>query len=104
MQRISGANYKFSASTAPVAGAENHLLVTSPEETFDITLNAKNLPVSAAYRTSDGLASAKITFADYADFGAGAKYPLLTSISLPGDKQHGIRVKYDSVSPSVSAK
>jgi hypothetical protein len=101
MRRIGGANQKLAANAAPAAGKESHLLVTSPDETYDITLDAAFLPVTVNYRSTDGLASAKITYAEYATFDATAKYPLLTSISLPGEKQHGIRVKYDSVVPSA---
>jgi hypothetical protein len=101
LQRIGAPNYKLGANAAPVGGAQNHLLVTSPEETYDIVLSAANLPISVSYRSSDGLASAKITFAEYGDFGVGAKYPFLTSIALPGDKEHGIRVKYDTVAPGI---
>jgi hypothetical protein len=86
------------SNAAPVPGATNHLLVTSPDETYDITLDASNLPIAVAYRSADGLASAKIGYAEYQPVGTtGAKYPQLTSVALPGDKQHGIRVKYDNV-------
>ena len=101
MQRIQSGNHTLAAAAAPVTGEPNHLLVTSPEETFDITTDAASLPVTVTYRSSDGLASAKITYAEYQTFGTTAKYPRLTSIALPGDKQHGIRVKYDSVAPSL---
>jgi hypothetical protein len=101
MQRIKGGNHTLGAASAPVTGEPNHLLVTSPEETFDITVDAAGLPVAVAYRSSDGLASAKIAYAEYQTFGTAAKYPRLTSVALPGDKQHGIRVKYDIVAPSL---
>jgi hypothetical protein len=99
IQRVKTANHTLTAAAAPVTGEPNHLLVSSPEETFDITLDAASLPVAVTYRSADGLASAKISYAEYQAFGTAAKYPRLTSIALPGDKQHGIRVKYDSVAP-----
>jgi len=101
MRHINAGNHKLGANAAPAAGSPSHLLVTSPDESYDITLDGAFLPVSVEYRSSDGLASAKITFAEYEAFGTGAKYPRLTSIALPGEKQHGIRVKYDSVVPGV---
>jgi hypothetical protein len=79
-----------------VAGASNHLLVTSSDETYDVTLDTAFLPVSVVYRSTDGLASAKISFSEYSPLGT-SKYPQLTSVALPGEKQHGIRVKYNSV-------
>jgi hypothetical protein len=102
MQRIKTGNRRFSAVAAPVAGQPNHLLVASPDETYDLTLDANNLPIAVLYRSSDGLASAKITYSEYLPLGTVAKYPRLTSIALPGDKQHGIRVKYDAVSANPS--
>jgi hypothetical protein len=99
LQRIKSANHTLTTAAAPVTGEPNHLLVSSPEESFDITLDAASLPVAVTYRSADGLASAKISYAEYQAFGMGAKYPRLTSIALPGEKQHGIRVKYDSVAP-----
>jgi hypothetical protein len=97
MQRITTGNHKLGSAAIPSATSPNHLLVTSPDETYDITLDSAYLPIAVSYRSSDGLASAKITYSEYQSFGSAAKYPRLTSIALPGEKQHGIRVKYDTV-------
>jgi hypothetical protein len=102
MQRVKSGNHKLGAAAAPAAGQSSHLLATSPDETYDITLDGSFLPTVITYRSSDGLASAKITYAEYQAFGTTAQYPHLTSIALPGDKQHGIRVKYDSVASGVA--
>jgi hypothetical protein len=98
LKRISDANHKLMANAAPGAeGAERHLMVESPDESYDITLDGAFLPIAVSYRSKDGLATAKISYAQYESFTKGAQYPRLTSIALPGDNKHGIRVKYDSV-------
>ena len=102
LERISGENHVLTAPAAPAADlAEQHLIVDSRDETYDLTLDGAFLPSSVGYKSKDGLASVKITYAQYAAFEKGAKYPKHTSISLPGsqssEKQHGIQVRYDTL-------
>jgi hypothetical protein len=94
LQRVSAGGFQVSSD------GSRHLLAASGAEAYEFMLDEANLPVTVHYRSSDGLASATVTYGDYAEFGNGAKYPRLTSIALPGEKQHGIRAKFDAVRPS----
>lgn len=96
--RISGESHKLLANAPPTPGAaDQHLIVDSRDETYDITLDGTLLPVSVAYKSKDGLASVNVTYAQWAVFEKGSKYPRNTSVTLPGEKRHGVQVRYETL-------
>ncbi len=98
LERISGENHVLSASTAPLTSAtDQHLIVDSRDETYNLTLDGNFLPSAVTYKSKDGLASATITYGQYAAFEKGSKYPKHTSVLLPGDIKHGIQVHYETL-------
>jgi hypothetical protein len=102
LERISNENHRLLASGPPTPGAaEQHLIVDSRDETYDIALDGAFLPVTVSYRTKDGLAAAKVTYAQWATFEkTGSKYPRHTSVALPGEKQHGMQMRFDTLTAS----
>jgi hypothetical protein len=102
LERISNENHRLLSGAPPTPGGpEQHLIVDSRDETYDIALDGTFLPVSVSYRSKDGLASVKVTYAQYATFEkSGSKYPRHTSVALPGEKQHGIQVRYEGLTAS----
>jgi hypothetical protein len=97
-ERIGAENHKLLANAPPTPGtAEQHLIVDSRDETYDITFDSALLPASVSYKSKDGLASVKVTYAQWAAFETGSRYPRHTSITLPGEKQHGIQVRYETL-------
>jgi hypothetical protein len=96
--RINGENHKLTASAAPAAGAaEQHLIVDSLDETYDMVIDGAFLPASLTYKSKDGLASATVTYAQWAAFETGSKYPRHTSIAIPGVAKHGIQVRFETL-------
>jgi hypothetical protein len=97
--RINGENHRLTANAAPVGGAaDQHLIVDSRDETYDIVIDGAFLPASLTYKSKDGLASATVTYAQWAAFETGSKYPRHTSVAIPGTAaKHGLQVRFETL-------
>jgi hypothetical protein len=99
LERASGGDHRLLANAPPTPGvADQHLIIESREENYDITLDSAFLPASVAFKSKDGLDSVKVTYALWTYLGSGSRYPRHTSVALPGEKQHGIHVRFETLS------
>jgi hypothetical protein len=98
LERASGGDHRLLANAPPSPGlADQHLIIESREENYDITLDSSFLPASVTFKSKDGLDSVKVTYALWNYLGNGSRYPRHTSVALPGEKQHGIHVRFENV-------
>lgn len=98
LERASGGDHRLLANAPLAPGvADQHLIIESREENYDITLDSSFLPASVAFKSKDGLDSVKVTYALWNYLGNGSRYPRHTSVALPGEKQHGIHVRFETV-------
>lgn len=87
----------------PSASGEQSLRLEGSNESFNVTLDARLLPILVTFESKSGLDSGlTLAFADYGTV-AGSQYPRTTEIKQPNSKQ-GVRIRLDEFHSGAAAK